>query len=220
MVFESFPDILTMRINDTRSNLNPLGDVGTMQPGNDVGEIYTYYNQGQLYGTNAKTDLALSDSGSAFFSVLVPDANGELKEYYTRDGSFVIGTGRVLMTKDGYAVEGQKGPITLSDGDFSVGRDGTILQNGQVIDKLMIKEFTDTKTLRKFGSNLVETTGESVVKGFTGTVEQGFIEQSNVNIVKEMVDMITVMRAYEANQKALQAQDSTLDKAVNEVGRL
>lgn len=218
MVFQSFPDILTQRINDTGSSLNPSGIVGNMQLGNDMGEVYTYYNQGQLYRTNGNTDMAISDSASAFFSVLVPDGNGNLKEYYTRDGSFVLGTGNVLMTNDGYAVKGEKGPVVLSNGDFSVEQDGTIVQNGQAIDKLLIKEFTDTKTLRKFGSNLVGTTPQTQEKNFSGTVQQGFIEQSNVNIVKEMVDMITVMRSYEANQKIMQAQDGTLEKAVNEVG--
>jgi flagellar basal-body rod protein FlgG len=64
----------------------------------------------------------------------------------------------------------------------------------------------------------VQKTAGSQDQPFTGEVTQGSIEQSNVNIIKEMVDMISVTRAYEANQKVLQAQDGTLDKAVNEVG--
>lgn len=220
MVFQSFPDLLTKRINDTASNLNPSGVVGGMRLGSDVGEVYTYFSQGQLTSTGSKLDIAIRDSNSAFFSVLVPDANGNEKEYYTRDGSFIIGSGNKLITKDGYAVEGQDGPIVLDGGDFSIETDGRIIQNGQVIDKLMIKEFTDTRTLRKYGDNLLESTAETQEADFSGTVQQGFLEQSNVNIVREMVDMITVMRSYEANQKVLQAQDSTLDKAVNEVGAM
>lgn len=220
MVFESFPDLLTKRINDTASNLNPSGIIGGMRLGSDVGEVYTYFNQGQLTSTGSKMDMAIRDSDSAFFSVLVPDANGNQKEYYTRDGSFIISAGNKLTTKDGYAVEGQNGPIVLDGGDFSVETDGRITQNGQVVDKLLIKQFSDTKTLRKFGDNLLESTEGTQTADFTGTVQQGFLEQSNVNVVREMVDMITVMRSYEANQKVLQAQDSTLDKAVNEVGSM
>lgn len=220
VVFESFPDVLTKRINDTMSNLNPSGNVGNMSLGYDVGEVYTYYNQGQVVSTGNNLDIALSDSKSSFFTVQSTDANGNQKEYYTRDGSFVMGTGNRLLTKDGYAVMGEKGPIVLQNSEFTVKEDGTIIQDGQVVDKLLLKEFTDTKTLRKFGSNLVETTTDSQEKAFSGTVKQGYQEQSNVSIVKEMVDMISVTRLYEANQKILQAQDSTLEKACNEVGAI
>jgi flagellar basal-body rod protein FlgF len=218
LVFESFPDLLTKRINDTQSRLNPSGIVGGMRLGKDVGEVYTWFGQGQLTDTNNKLDMAISDSESAFFSVLVTDADGNEKEYYTRDGSFMIGPENVLMTKDGYAVEGQNGPIVLDGGDFTVEQDGSIVQDGEIVDSLLIKEFTDTGTLRKYGDNLLEATDQTEEADFTGVIRQGFLEQSNVNIVREMVDMITVMRSYEANQKVLQAQDSTLDKAVNQVG--
>ncbi len=220
MVFESFPELLTKRINDTMSVTNPSGVIGGMRLGNDVGEVYTYFSQGQLTNTGSRLDMAIRDSDTAFFSVLVPDAEGNEKEYYTRDGSFIIGPGNKLLTKDGYAVEGENGPIVLDDGDFSVEEDGSIVQGGQAVDKLLIKQFTDTKTLRKYGDNLLERTDQTEEEDFGGTVQQGFLEQSNVNIVREMVDMITVMRSYEANQKVLQAQDSTLEKAVNEVGSL
>jgi flagellar basal-body rod protein FlgG len=122
-----------------------------------------------------------------------------------------------LVTKDGNYVMGQNGIITLGTGDFSINEKGEIVQNGAVVDKLKIAQFTDAAKLRKYGDNLVQNNG-SDVEDFTGTVMQGYTEQSNVNVVSEMVDMITVMRAYEANQKVLQAQDDTLEKAVNEVG--
>ena len=220
VVFESFPDVLTKRINDTRSNLNPSGTVGTMQLGSDVGEVFTYYDQGTLEKTDNKYDMAIWNSKSAFFSVLVPDYNGDMIEYYTRDGSFALDASSRLVTKDGYIVEGENGAIILNGEEFSVESDGTVIQKGTNIGKLLIKEFEDTKTLRKYGSNLLKKTDQTTERKFTGMVRQGFIEQSNVNIVREMVDMISVMRSYEANQKILQAQDSTLEKAVNEVGAL
>jgi flagellar basal-body rod protein FlgG len=132
----------------------------------------------------------------------------------------VIDANGKLRTKDGYEVMSQNGPIVLESSEFSVEPDGTVVQNGAVVDKLLIKEFSDTTTLRKFGSNLVETTDDTEEQNFTGTVQQGYLELSNVNVVREMVDMITVMRSYEANQKILQAQDSTLERAVNEVGAI
>ncbi|MCR4436417.1 MAG: flagellar hook-basal body complex protein [Clostridiales bacterium] len=218
VVLEAFPDLLTKRINDTPSPLNPSGNIGSMELGSDVGQVFTYYTQGQLLKTDNKFDLALQNAGSAFFTVAVPDAQGNMQEYYTRDGAFVLNANKQLVTKEGYLVMGENGPITLQGENFSVQPDGTIVEDGVNVDKLLIRDFTDTGTLRKVGSNLVRSTEESKEQLFTGTVVQGFVEQANVNIVKEMVDMISVMRSYESNQKILQMQDSTLDKAVNEVG--
>jgi len=218
VVFESFPSLLTKRINDTRSALNPSGEVGDMELGSDVGEIHTYYNQGQLVKTDNNLDLAFQNSASAFFTVGIPDQEGNLREYYTRDGSFTINADGQLVTKEGYLVMGENGAITLQGENFSVQTDGTVVQNGETVDRLLIKQFSDTSTLRKFGSNLVERTDNTEEQDFSGTVTQGFIEQSNVNIIKEMVDMISVMRSYEANQKILQFQDGTLERLVNEVG--
>lgn len=220
VVFESFPEVLAKRINDTRSRLSPDGSVGNMQLGSDVGEVFTYYNQGQLQKTDNKLDMALRDSDSAFFTVTGMDLNGNEKEYYTRDGAFAIGADNLLTTKEGYIVQGINGPIQLYGESFSITTDGSIIQDGEVVDSLLIKEFTDTGTLRKAGNNLIEKTDQTEEGTFSGTVSQGYLELSNVNIVKEMIDMITVTRAYEANQKILQAQDGTLEKAVNEVGAL
>lgn len=218
VVFESFPDALISRINDSKSSLNPSGKVGDVQLGNDVGEVFTYYHQGQLIKTDNSLDMAISGSDTAFFTVAVPDNNGNLRQSYSRDGAFGLNTERQLVTKEGYLVMGENGPITLETENFNISSDGSILQNGEVIDKLMIKSFTDTKTLRKTGSNLVERTEETQEQEFSGVIKQGYLEQSNVNAVNEMINMITIMRSYEANQKILQAQDGALEKAVNEVG--
>lgn len=220
MVFESFPELLTKRINDLKSNLNPSANVGSMQLGFDVGEIFTNYNQGQIQKTDNKLDMSIRDSDASFFTLKIIDDAGNEKTFFTRDGAFALNADNMLVTKDGHAVYGLKGAIRLQSSEFTVMPDGTVMQDGQFVDKLLIKEFTDTKTLRKAGNNLVEATDLSEEKAFSGTIQQGFLELSNVNIVKEMVDMITVMRAYEANQKVLQAQDGTLEKAVNEIGAL
>jgi flagellar basal-body rod protein FlgG len=221
VVFESFPDLLTKRIHDTQNSSN----IGSMSLSHDVGEIFTYYTQGQMSQTNNRMDLAINDDNTgeaaspAFFTIGVmdPQDNSNLKEYYTKDGAFIINTNNQLATKDGHLVLGENGPITLESGDFSVDNKGNVVQNGSVVDKLKITQFSDATKLRKFGDNLVENQG-SETSDFSGVVLQGFSEASNVNVISEMVDMITVMRAYEANQKVLQAQDSTLEKVVSEVG--
>lgn len=224
VVFQSFPEILTKRINDTQSPTNPSANVGTMSLSSDVGEVYTNYTQGQLMQTGDRYDLAIRDDNSggtttpAFFTVgVVNPQDNSVQQFYTKDGSFCLDANNQLVTKDGYSVLGERGPIKLNSGDFTVDEKGSIIQNGSVVDKLLIAQFNDPSQLRKFGDNLIQNNGGEVSE-FTGTIGQGYSEQSNVNVINEMVDMITVMRAYEANQKVLQAQDGTLEKAVNEVG--
>lgn len=224
VVYQSFPEILTRRINDTQSPTNPSAVVGTMELSSDVGEVYTYYTQGQMVQTGDRYDLAIQDNNTgetaspAFFTVgVINPQDNTMQEFYTKNGSFSLNANNQLVTGDGYAVLGKKGPITLKPGDFTVDSKGNIMQNGAIVDTLRIAQFSDSTQLRKFGNNLVQNNGSEIVE-FTGSVIQGYDEQSNVNVIDEMVDMITVMRAYEANQKVLQAQDGTLEKAVNEVG--
>lgn len=218
MVLESFPDVMTKILRDSDTASARPYNIGTMELGNDVGEVFTYYSQGQLSRTENNLDMAIRDSSNAFFTVAVPNGEGEVSAFYTRDGSFARSSNNSLVTKDGYTVLGENGPIILESGDFSVGEDGTITQEGVIIDRLLITEFEDTSTLRKYGMNLIQAGADTEVMEFSGTIQQGSTELSNVNIVREMVDMITILRSYEANQKVLQAIDQTLDKAVNQVG--
>lgn len=220
VIFESFPDVLTRRLNDTRSVSNPDGILGNMQLSHDVGTVYTDFINGGLIKTDSKMDVAISGSRNAFFAVLLPDEQGDAIEMYTRDGSFSVDNNGVLVTKEGFPVSGVNGVIVLKNEDFSINDDGTIVQDGQIVGKLRIKQFQSADVLRKYGMNLYFAPEDAQEEPFTGVIRQGFLEQSNVDVVREMVDMISVMRAYEANQKMIQTQDAMLDKAVNEVGAL
>lgn len=220
VVYEEFSDVLAKRFFDS-GNI-PSGrpaNIGNMTLFNDIAQIHTDYTQGNLENTQLKTDLAVSNDDGAFFCVAVPE-NNTFREYYTRDGSFKLDQNGRLITKDGYAVMGNNGAITLKGSDFTVTDKGQIIQDGVAVDTIKIRKFNNLESLRKYGMNLVTATNESQDAAFNGTIQQGFVERSNVDSVKEMVDMITVMRAYESNQKLIQYQDSTLEKAVNEVGRI
>jgi flagellar basal-body rod protein FlgF len=89
--------------------------------------------------------------------------------------------------------------------------------DGRQIARLALTSL-DPARLHKLGDNLYTGTAQKGVD--PGRVEQGFLEGSNVNSVKEMVDLISTMRSFEASQKAVQAQDDTIGKAVNDVGRI
>ena len=196
-------------------------EAGFMQCGEGVdsdGALYstniTHQAQGSLKETGNTFDLALDDNGAGFFTIQTPEG---IK--FSRNGSFRLSTSGYLVTQDGSFVMGHKGPIKMSGNNFTVNNEGVISVDGQEMDKLLITTFDDRKGLSKSGdNNFTASSGARVFTGFQ--LKQGFIEMSNVNAIKEMVDMITVMRAFEANQKVLQAQAQALQKSTSEVGRV
>lgn len=214
-VTKAFNDVLAdvTASNQANNNNNKL----TLNLGMD--DVATDFSSGTVTQTGNKLDFAIGNSNLAMFAVDVPGQNGT-QEMYTRDGSFTLNDQGQLVTKDGYIVKGQNGPIVLKGSDITVNSDGTIVQNGTVVDKLLIKEFSDSKSLHKYGNNLISADSNAQTNPFSGQVLQGAVESSNVNSISEMVNMINVMRSYEANQKVLQANDSTLQKAANDVGKL
>lgn len=221
VVFEEFSDVLAKRIYDYGNRpVNSAQDIGYMALYNDIAEVYTDYTQGSLENTNLSTDFAINGDDSAFFAVAVQDGAGNYREFYTRDGAFKLDDQGRLVTRDGFMVMGENGAIFLEGDSFNVNSNGEVFQDDMYIDTLRVRKFDNPETLRKFGMNLVTVTEDTVEGEFEGTVLQGYIERSNVDSIKEMVDMITILRSYEANQKMIQYQDSTLDKAVNDVGRV
>lgn len=216
----SFEEVMTQIINSGKEDdEDDQNDIGKLTLGVGVNDVVTSFKQGNLIKTDGPLDVAIMNSELSFFSIDVPGENGT-SEMYTRDGSFTINSVGQLTTKDGYIVKGENGPIALNGSKVSINSDGSIVQDGVIVDKLLIKEFSDSKLLKKHGNNLIYDSGDTEVKPFSGQIVQSSLEASNVNSISEMVDMINVMRSYEANQKVLKAHDETLQKAVNEVGRV
>lgn len=98
--------------------------------------------------------------------------------------------------------------------------DGSIMQNNQVVARLGVVDVDNYDYISKYGENLYDVVNGGQLVASNARVEQGALEASNINVVSEMVDMITITRAYEAGQKIIQTMDSTLDKAVNNVGKV
>ena len=218
VIFQALPELNTKRINDFKNSITSAPGIGNMRLGMDAGEVFTFFTQGQLTVTERNLDVGISNADNAFFTVGVPNANGGMDKYYSRDGAFMINTQGVLVNKSGYPVMGENGQITLNGSNFTINENGEIIQDGETIDRLAMAQFQDSKLLTKFGNNLLSAPQDAQTTAFSGQLRQGYIERSNVNTINEMVDMITVMRAYEANQKLIQYQDATLEKAINEVG--
>jgi len=179
----------------------------------------TDFSPGALKKTGNPLDLALE--GDGFFSIRTPE-----RVMYTRDGSFTLNAGGELVTHEGFTVLGENGKITIDaaeSSDISVGQDGTILVNGNEVDKLKTVAFSRPYPLKKVGNSMFSLTvpkneGEADVDV---AVRQGYLELSNVNVVKEMVMMVEVNRAYESYQKVIQGIFDTVNrKTVNDLGRL
>ncbi|HHW68363.1 MAG: flagellar basal-body rod protein FlgF [Epulopiscium sp.] len=214
VVSRSFPEELTKRIQDRKNGFSNNRNIGRMSLGLYNDQVYTNYTQGTLKQTDDPLNVAIQ--GKAFFAVGMEDG----REVYTRDGSFALDANGMLMTKEGNMVLGQNGPIRIGQGDVRIDESGNIYVNDELIDQLRIVEFENPETLSKLGDNLLERTEETTEKNIESRIVQGFLEGSNVNVIREMVDMITATRIYEANQKAIQTHDETLGKAVNDVGRV
>jgi len=212
---QSFAEELMKRLDDPGLQLfGHAVNIGKITSGVFVDTVFTNYASGSVIVTGNTLDLAIT--GDGFFAVDVAGPRG-VSEKYTRDGEFTLLNGR-LVTRDGAAVIGTNGAITIPAGDITIDEDGNIYSNGEYVNTLKMVDFEDRSTLRSVKDTMFETTADSVFKEATGIVKQGALESSNVNSAREMVDMITVNRAYEANQRAIVTIDATLQRTVNDLG--
>jgi flagellar basal-body rod protein FlgF len=207
LMSRSFSDMLIGRINDPESNSS---NIGKLSMGIHADEIATDFEQGPMVGTARTADLALA--GDGFFVVETPQG---LR--FTRSGNFQVDSSGYLCTQEGYYVRSATGRIKVGSQDFSADQNGTIKSAAGTF-KLQIVKFTDNSVLRKVGSNLYA--GPGTAQNATCAVQQGYLEGSNVDLSTEMVNMISVSRNYESNQRMVTMLNDTLEKTVNEVGRV
>lgn len=208
LVSGSFPEMLLYKLNDPEEVNEKPRSIGGISMGVKIEEVYTDHTTGNRRSSENASALAVSEG---YFTVNTPQG-----ERYTRNGEFGVDSAGRVVSPDGYPLMGQKGEIIVKGSDFRVDREGRVYSGGVEIDSLKIVNFSGALT--KEGSSLFQ--GEDPEKVATPLVSQGFVEESNVEPIGEMINMIEVMRAYEANQKVIQTIDTTLDKAVNEVGRV
>ena len=191
-----------------------------MTPGVKLGEVYTDFGQGSLRETGNTFDLALE--GKGFFQIAVANENGNEQIYYTRDGSFTMTRDGNIVDMNGNSLVGESGNITVPEDatDIVIDTDGSVYADGVFVDKVLITDFEDYNYLKKYGENMYSLVEGGTQMPATASIHQGYTEQPNVNVVSEMVDMIAITRAYEANQKVIQTVDNTLEQAVNSVGKV
>ena len=234
-VFESFPERLLQRIHDRMDTAGAAGmgpgaaaamaawgpsatTVGSLGQGVMPVGTPTHFTDGSPRMTNRPLDLTLQ--GDGLFTVQRSD--GSLA--YTRDGSFTLNSDHQLTTMAGDLVmaKGDR-PLVLKGTDIVVGAHGDVTVDGADAGTLELAAY-NPQTYQKLGENLyVKQEDAFSMLGKepapTGRILQGYTEESNVQIVTEMVHMIAVDRAYESNSKIVQMQDETLGHLINDAGK-
>lgn len=236
----SFPDMLlsargTTNI-PTEKGINSLKatEIGALNTGVYLQETLANYTQGTLIETNLTTDIALlngampidqesGQAGTIFFRLEHPEGG----EAYTRNGNFTIdGQGYLVNPQGLYVLSDQGERIQLQNEDFQLSQDGRILVDGQQVATLGVAFSANPDVLIKQDNGLFRSIdGEMLPSaygqdGVTFALQQNYIEGSNVDAAQSMTELLTAYRAFEANQKVLQAYDKSMDKAVNEIGKV
>jgi flagellar basal-body rod protein FlgG len=216
MQIQSAPVLDIYRFQTDPGNVSVAPYVGALGTGSRIYDTPNSFEQGAFASTGNQLDLALSGN-NAFFAVQTPQG-----VRYTRDGQFLRDGNGYLTTQDGNYVLSQGGqPITLQDqGAVKIGTDGTIVQNNRQVGSLQLVSFNNLTQVRPEGDNLFVASPQAGITAAQGAgVQQGFLEKSNANVVRSMVDLITAERWFDANQKAIQTQDGATALAINQVAK-
>lgn len=227
-ILEKAPDVITVpRVPAAVESFYDMQ--GTDKSYVDVDGSYTDFSQGGVKATGNSLDVALE--GPGFLEVLTPTG-----PKLTRKGSLTVNGNGLLATVEGYPVlRRDNGPvipgaeadfqgrtIPVGSGNLAITGQGDLFQNGNNIGQLSVVEFNDPKVVKKVGHSLYSVTDMTVARNPSPTtqVHQGFIETSNVNIVKEMTEMIQTQRNFESAQKVIRTYDEMDNKLVNDVPKL
>ena len=234
---QAFSDQLALKIKDYTDAPFTARGLGIINPGVKIGEGYVDWTEGPMKETGNTLDLAIG--GYGFFGIeytnkavnIERDTANVQSIMYTRDGNFTMTEDGTIVTPDGDFVLSQNGGHIQVDPNLSmeINTRGEIYQNGQLVDTIGRFDFEKTvypdgrisyDTLEHYGENMYVTTDATEEMDATGSIYAGFLEQSNVSVVDEMVQMIAVQRNYDTNQRMITTVDETLDIAVNQLGRL
>ena len=192
-------NVYTPGYKNSRAFINEKTEGSTKErifPGLEAIQSYVDFSLGPLIETKNPLDLAIETEG--FFVIMT--ANGRA---YTRAGQFTINAEKKLVTKEGMAVLGEGGEIRLDGSDIRIESDGSIFVDGNFVDRLKIVDFENRGALIPAGKCLFlnsdirnrEKAPEKI------EVKQGYLESSNVNVMRELLEMIATIRAYEAYTK-------------------
>jgi len=208
---KSFSEMYLSRLEKGKEAVG-IGEAGSSVA---LADTYTDLSSGKLKFTNNPLNLAIK--GEGYFVIDTP-----MGRRYSRDGNFKLNEDGEIVNSQGYVLIGNNGVMqTISGEKIHFDSEGQLSLGEISADSIMIVDFENDNMLQKEGDNLFKLVdGGQELEADNYELMQGYLEESNVNIVNEMVNMIEVNRLYEANQRVIRSADETLDKAVNEIGRL
>ncbi|HOD65421.1 MAG TPA: flagellar hook-basal body protein [candidate division Zixibacteria bacterium] len=178
-----------------------------------VDEVYTNFEGGSFSRTDNPLDLAID--GDGFFTVQLPDGRTAL----TRSGAFSINRDGLMALADGSTLLAEGGPVEVGNGKLTVTAAGQIEVDGSAVGQVRPVTTADVGALEKIGASLFAVPeGTELIPVEHAEIRQGYVEESNVDIVREMIDMIVAFREYEANARAVTTQDQSLDNLFRRVG--
>lgn len=181
-----------------------------------IDQVYTDFSQGTFEATSNNLDVAIE--GGGFFVLEDPNGGTPL---YTRNGHFSVSSDGYLTTDEGYRVMGDGGPLAVGNGTVAISESGETSVNEAVVGRLQVVDFADKTALTKQGDSTFSASDKAEPTPVsTPSLRQGYLERSNINVIKEMVGMIMTLRNYEAGSKAIQAQDESLSALFNNVGKV
>ena len=215
LAVKSFKEVMIQNRDKIVGGQNVQQKLGTISLGAAIDTVDTVFTQGELKSTNKMSDFAIN--GRGFF--VVQRGN---ERYYTRDGNFTVNNDGYLTNNVGDLVLGVNNrtgamePIFVGGEDYILDATNNLSVGGNPTHKLALADFEDYSTLQKLGDNFYSA--ENPIYNARVAVNQGYLEGSNVNITNAMVDMLSVMRSFETNQKFVSMIDESMQKAANEVG--
>lgn len=217
---QSFDDILTVKIKDASEGEMNVRRTGINNPGVKIGENYTDYTQGSFRITDNTYDLAIA--GEGFFAIEFTNKQGETSTMYTRAGQFTLTREGYLVTQEGdYVLDVQNRRIRLDTlKDTAISKNGWISQEGRNVARIQLMDFEDYNYLERYGETYYRPLEGARRTASNAEINSGMLEMSNVQTVSEMVNLISITRAYESNQKIVQTYDESLEIAVSQLGRV
>ena len=173
------------------------------------------FAQGPIEQTGAPLDAAIE--GDGFFAI---DDKGQTR--LTRDGRFGVSRDGLLIIPDGQKVLDEKGrPIRLApDAPATIDKSGQVSQSGEVVGRIGLFNVSDPTALTKTGGNLLAYPDGTQLAAASGTIHSGFLEHSNIDPTTELSELMDTQRQLEANANMIRAQDATLQRLVNDVGKI
>ncbi|AGK97753.1 flagellar hook-basal body complex protein [Clostridium pasteurianum] len=219
LAIKKFDDVLIQNKSKIQNGINYTQTIGSLSLGSRIDETATNFTEGDIQNTDSDTDFAID--GRGFFTVNRDNGAGG-QNYYTRDGHFHVNMQGYLVNDTGDYVMGKnintgnQERIIAGNGKITSDAYGNISIDGRPSYSLSTVDFNNYKTLKKVGDNLYQ--GQNPITNTNVFVKQKALEQSNINPVNEMVNMMSTMRTFETQQKVVQSIDETLGQAVNDVG--